>query len=116
VRLFIIIALRTGARSGAILALTWERVDLDNRMIDFREPGKVRTRKRRVPVRINDTLLEAVIEAKALATTEMVIEWAGGQVQRIKHASRDTATRWPAGRDAARVATHRGDLVAPRRR
>lgn len=93
VKLFVTIALHTGARSGAILALTWDRVDLDTRIIDFREPGRVRTRKRRVPVPINDTLHGALVEAKALSTTETVIEWAGARVERIKHAFRDTALR-----------------------
>jgi integrase len=93
VKLFTTIALQTGARSGAILALTWERVDLDNRMIDFREAGRAQTRKRRVPVPINDTLYAALTEAKALATAETVIEWAGGPVDRIINAFRKTATR-----------------------
>lgn len=93
VRLFVTIALNTGARSGAILALTWDHVDLGSRVIDFRKQGEPRTRKRRVPVPVNDTLHAALAEAKALATAETVIEWAGGAVARIKHAFRDTAAR-----------------------
>ncbi len=67
------LALHTGARSGAILAVTWNRVDLDRRLVDYREPGRARTRKRRVPAPINDTLHAALTEAKAVATTEYVI-------------------------------------------
>jgi integrase len=93
VRLFVTLALHTGARSGAILGLTWDRVDLTNRLVDFREAGRVRTRKRRVPAPINDTLYAALVEAQAAATTEYVIEWAGGPVARVKHAFRDAAAR-----------------------
>ncbi len=93
VRLFVTLALHTGARSGAIVGLTWDRVDLPRRLVDFREAGRMRTRKRRVPAPINDTLYAALVEAQAAATTEYVIEWAGGPVARIKHAFRDAAAR-----------------------
>jgi integrase len=93
VKLFVTVALNTGARSGAILALTWDRVDLENRVIDFRVPGRAATRKRQVPTPINDTLHAALTEAHALATTESVIEWAGGAVARIKHAFQSAAAR-----------------------
>lgn len=45
--LFILIGLYTGARSEAILSLTWDRVDLANERIDFEVPERVRTKKRR---------------------------------------------------------------------
>jgi integrase len=93
IRLFITLALHTAARSGAILALTWDRIDLDRRLLDYREPGRARTRKRRVAAPINDTLHAALVEAKNAATTDYVIEWAGGPVLRIAHAFRDTARR-----------------------
>lgn len=93
VRLFILIALHTCARAAAILDLTWDRVDMDGRTVDFRVPGEAQTRKRRPHVPINDTLHTALAEAKARATTEHVIEWAGGRIERIKHGIRRAAAR-----------------------
>lgn len=93
VRLFVTVALNTAARSGAILALTWDRIDLVGRVIDFREPGRAQTRKRRKQVRINDTLAAALTEAQALATTEYVIEWAGHRILRMKNGFHRSAVR-----------------------
>jgi integrase len=92
-RLFVLLGLHTAARAGAILALTWDRVDLERRRIDYREPGRTATRKRRVPVPINDVLLPELVAAKARAETAHVIEWAGGSVGRVNHGLRDTAAR-----------------------
>ncbi|WP_103729928.1 site-specific integrase [Novosphingobium sp. HII-3] len=46
--LFIMIALYTGARKGAILSLRWHQVDLEARRIDFNAVGERRTAKRKV--------------------------------------------------------------------
>ena len=46
--LFVMLALYTGARKGAILSLRWHQVDLENRRIDFAPIGQRRTTKRRV--------------------------------------------------------------------
>lgn len=93
IRLFVQLALRTAARAGAILALTWDRVDLERRRIDYREPGRPETRKRRVPVPINDTLLAELIPAHQARTCEWVVEWAGKRVGSVKHGLHETATR-----------------------
>ncbi|GKT20173.1 hypothetical protein ADUPG1_011681 [Aduncisulcus paluster] len=53
---FICIALETAARAGAIQGLTWDRVDLARGLIDYREPGRKISKKRRVPVPISDRL------------------------------------------------------------
>nr|WP_321525813.1 tyrosine-type recombinase/integrase [uncultured Cohaesibacter sp.] len=54
---FICIALETAARSEAIETLTWDRVHLNEGLLDFRDPDRRATKKRRVPVPISDRLL-----------------------------------------------------------
>lgn len=93
IRLFVALASHTAARRGAVLALTWDRVDLDNRVLDYRTPGEIATRKKKVPVPINDTLHEILTEAKDRAVSNFVIERAGGKVESIKHGFRDACIR-----------------------
>lgn len=88
VRLFVSLALNTAARRGAILGLTWDRVDLKNRQINFHEPGRTKTRKGRARVPINDTLLEDLKAAHAAMTSSSVIEYGGGAVAAVKHGFR----------------------------
>lgn len=56
VGLFVCIALDTWARSAAIETLTWDRVDLSRSQIDYRDPAKPETAKRRVPVPVSGRL------------------------------------------------------------
>lgn len=55
--LFVMLALYTGARVEAILSLTWDRVDLEAGLVDYRVPGRRRTKKRRVQVPIPRQLM-----------------------------------------------------------
>ena len=97
VRLFVEIALGTGARSGAILALPWGMVDLGKRRIRFCGSGAQKSRAQAVP--INETLYQALTEAKEGAMTDYVIEWAGEPVKSIKRGFRQAVIR--AGLDKA---------------
>lgn len=63
VTLFTCLGLDTGARQMAILGLTWDRIDLEGKTIDYREPGKIISKKRRAVVPINSRLLPVLMRA-----------------------------------------------------
>ena len=44
-RLFVVLALTTGARKEALLDLTWDRVDFDARRINLKDPARPKTAK-----------------------------------------------------------------------
>jgi len=92
-RLYVLIGLNTCARPGAILELTWDRVDFMRRTIDFTPPGHVRTAKRRVVVPIGDELLPALQAGHAARTCEFVIERGGKQVASVKKAFQAASER-----------------------
>jgi integrase len=127
VRLFVLLALQTAARTGAILELTWEQVDLAAGRIAF---GRSRGRKRRATVPITGPLAEALAEAVRGATSEYVIEHGGSRVESIKtgfraacrrarlagvtpHVMRHTAATWMVQRGVplAMVAAYLGNSV-----
>lgn len=90
VRTFIAIAAYTGARAGAILDLTWDRV---GRNIDFNVPGRAVTRKRRATVPIPPQLATVLQEAKSAALSDYVVEFAGGRVKSVKHGFHNATVR-----------------------
>lgn len=93
VRLFVTLALATGARMGAILDLTWDRVDFDHGTLDFMPAGRDKTNKRRVVVAMAPKAREALLEARQGALTDYVIEYAGKQVASVKRAITAAARR-----------------------
>jgi len=93
VRLFVTLALATGARMGAILDLTWDRVDMVHGTIDFMPAGRDKTNKRRTLVAMNAKAREALTEAKAAALTDYVIEYGGKPVKSVKTALAAAARR-----------------------
>lgn len=84
IRLFIILALATAARKGAILDLTWARVDFERGLIYLHDPDQRRTSKGRAVVPMNATARAALLEAKVGAVTDYVIEWGGRRVRDVK--------------------------------
>lgn len=93
VRLFIILAITTGARMNAILELRWEQVDFKHKTINFNQAGREQTNKRRPEVPLNARALAALEEAARGALTDFVIEWDGQPVKSIKKAIRMAAQR-----------------------
>lgn len=127
IKMFIILGLHTGARCQAILDLTWDRADMERRLVIFPRSNP-RSRKRTAIVPMSNTLFAALEEARELAETDWVIEFnrkplasisKGFQrtVRRagIKHCTihdlRRTCASWmlQAGHSFAKVASYLGD-------
>ena len=77
------LSLRTGQRQSAIRDLKWEHVDLDARVIRFRdtEAAAERSKKRRTNMPMDDDLHRLLVLAKSNAETEWVLEWQGRRVK-----------------------------------
>lgn len=79
-RWFVLIALSTAARPGAILELTRFQIDLDRGRIDLNPPGRPQTKKRRAVVPITNTLRAWL----PLATGDHIVTYRGRPLQSIK--------------------------------
>lgn len=86
IELFVTLAYYTAARRGAILDLTWDRVDLDCGLIHYAAPGKRATMKRRVTVPAHPAALSLLRKAREGAVTDFVIEFRGRKVADVKTA------------------------------
>jgi integrase len=93
VRLFVTLALTTGARMGALLDLTWDRVDFVHSTIDLMPAGRDKTNKRRTVVAMNPRAREALEAARDAALTDYVIEYGGKPVASVKTAIAAAARR-----------------------
>ena len=76
IRLAILLMLSTAARPTAALELTWDRVDFERGQIDLRLAADG-PRKGRAVVAMNPGLRAALLDARALALTDHVIEHGG---------------------------------------
>lgn len=71
--LFIEIGLATGGRPDAIDTLKWVQVDFQNNTLDFNEPGRTQTAKRRPIVPLSEYLRAKLVTAHEKATTPYVL-------------------------------------------
>lgn len=84
VYVYLVLLYATGARTGALLDLKWNRVNFISNRIDLRNPDLKRPHKGRAIVPINEDAREALELAKKGALTEYVVEWAGGPVKKLR--------------------------------
>jgi integrase len=84
--LFILIAVYTGARREAILSLRWSQIDLIKGRIDFNQPGRRQTNKRRPIIPIPRGLCWFLTRAQARASSPYVIAYDGDRILRIRRA------------------------------
>ena len=66
VRLFVILAVATGARMTAILQAKWSAIDWNTNTINYDPPGRVQTNKRRPTVPLNKQAREALKKAQMM--------------------------------------------------
>jgi integrase len=92
IRLAVILLLATGARVGAILDLTWSRVDMERGVIDLRLPDGL-TRKGRAVVPMNRMARAALEAAYQARLSDYVVEWAGERVKSIRKGYAAALTR-----------------------
>lgn len=81
IRLFVILAIATGARASALLEMRWDQIDFDRGRINL---GRGHRNKRRGSPPMNDMARSALLVAREAAISDYVIEYAGRQVGSIK--------------------------------
>lgn len=85
-RLFVLIALHTLQRPGAIFGLRTEQVDIRGGLIDFLPAEQIQTHKRKPIVPISDTLRPMLEDAVEESITGFVIEHEGRPVNSVRNA------------------------------
>ena len=88
VKMFILLAIKTGARKSAILQLTWDRVSFERGIIFYALPGKDHGNKRRAIVPISDSLKKDLLAIREFALTDWVIEFNGKPIKSIQESFR----------------------------
>jgi integrase len=93
IKLYIILLYSTAARTGALLDLTWDRVDLERGRVDLRNAQIKVPHKGRAIVPITGAAKQALVEAQRYAVSKYVIEWAGGPIKKARRALSSAARR-----------------------
>jgi len=99
---FILLAVYTGARTGAIMDLEWSQIDLERRSIDFNKPNSEKTNKRRARIPIGRKLLGHLKRMKVTA---------GDETPYVFHQKRDKTRRIISVVKGFRVASKRAGFT-----
>lgn len=93
VRLFVVLAVATGARMSAILEAEWSSIDWSTNTINYNPPGRIKTNKRRTTVPLNKRALAELNLARTMAQTKFIIEYSGKPVKNIRKGIEHAARR-----------------------
>lgn len=93
VRLFVVLAVTTGARMGAILQAKWTAIDWMTNTINYDPPGRVKTNKLRPTVPLNKTALKELNLARKMAQSEYIIEFNEKPIKNIRKGVEQAAKR-----------------------
>lgn len=88
----IALMLATAGRIGAVLDLTWGRIDLDKRTIDLRVEDSAH-RKGRAFVPMNQGMYDLLLHWKLMCDSDFVVEYRGDRVDSIRNAFRKAVKR-----------------------
>lgn len=112
IRLLLILGISTGARSSALLDLTWSRVDFDQGIIRFPLDdddigyNADKRYKPRAIVPITPQAREALLDAKQASLTPYVIEYKGGRIASAKKGLASAGKRAGIAKVSAHVLRH----------
>jgi len=85
--------LGTAGRTGAILELTYDRIDVDNRLIDLNPKGRTQTKKHRPIIKLPEQLVSFVEHQSALNPNGAVVSYDGKPIQWVKNGWNSTRER-----------------------
>jgi len=94
IRVLIAFMLGTAARTGAILDLSLNQIDLEHRLIDLNPKGRAQTKKYRPTVKLPDQLVPYVEARTQASKTGALIQYDGFPVSCVKRS-------WATARTAA---------------
>jgi integrase len=109
----VILGLETGSRSGVLLSLQWDWIDLKRGVMVRRAPGEAESKKRTPPVRLGKSLVRLLqLWKRQDKGIKFICHYEGAQIKKLRRS-------WAAACRAAKIkgaTAHAGDDVDAGRR